>query len=131
MGDSWSTQNLSANYGIPTSKQGLGLGPVALYHTGYTSVYFLNSSGGDLDEAYLPAISGPWHWQDLTANYGTPVPNQTPSPLVHYAANGGLTWTSLYTVDSSTDHLQETYLPAMGDSWTTQDLSANYGTPAV
>jgi hypothetical protein len=24
-----------------------------------------------------------------------------------------------------------TYLPAMGDSWSTQDLSAAYGTPAV
>jgi hypothetical protein len=131
MGDSWNTQDLSANYGIPTSKQGLGLGPTALYHTGYTSVYFLNGSSGDLDEAYLPAISGPWYWQDLTANYGTPVPNQSPSPLVHYAANGGLTWTSLYTVDSGSDDLQETYLPAMGDSWTTQNLSANYGTPAV
>ena len=37
-------------------------------------------------------------------------------------------YASVYTVDQNGD-LQETYLPLMGDSWSTQDLSANYGTP--
>jgi hypothetical protein len=129
--DNWTTQDLSANYGVPTSKQGTDLGPVALYHTGYTSVYYLNGSNSDVEEAYLPAISGPWHSQDLSANYGTPAANQTPSPLVHYAANGGLTWTSLYTVDNGSDDLQESYLPAIGNNWTTQDLTSKYGTPPV
>ena len=129
--DNWVTQDLTSKYGAPASRQGTGLGPVALYHTGYTSVYYLNSSNSDVEEAYLPAISDAWQSQDLSANYGTPSADQTPSPLVHYAANGGETWTSLYTVDNSSDDLQETYLPAIGGSWTTQDLSAKYGTPAV
>ena len=131
MGDAWSTQDLTAGYGVPASKQGLGLAPVALYHTGYTSVYYLNSSSSDVEEAYLPDISGPWHSQDLSANYGTPAATQTPSPLVHYAANGGETWTSIYTVDNSSLDLQETYLPGIGSSWTTQDLTSKYGTPPV
>jgi hypothetical protein len=54
--------------------------------------------------------------------------------LVHYDTSGGLTWTSVYSVDDS-GNLWETYLPAMGDSWTTQDLSSTGGTmpgtPAV
>ena len=37
---------------------------------------------------------------------------------------------SVYTIDTNGD-LQETYLPAVGDSWTTQDLTANYGAPPV
>ena len=49
--------------------------------------------------------------------------------LVHPNASGAMTWTSVYTIDSSNGDLQETYLPAIGDSWTTQNLSANYGTP--
>jgi hypothetical protein len=129
--DNWATQDLTANYGVPASKQGLTLAPAALYHTGYTSVYYLNSSNSDVEEAYLPDISGPWHSQDLSANYGTPATTQTPSPLVHYAANGGETWTSIYTVDNSRLDLQETYLPAIGNNWTTQDLTSKYGTPPV
>ena len=39
-------------------------------------------------------------------------------------------YTSVYTIDANGD-LQETYLPAIGDAWSTQNLSANYGTPAV
>jgi hypothetical protein len=54
-----------------------------------------------------------------------------PSPLLHYDANGGLTWTSVYSVDSSSGDLQETYLPAIGDSWATQNLTATAGTPEV
>ncbi|HEY3953680.1 MAG TPA: arabinofuranosidase catalytic domain-containing protein, partial [Streptosporangiaceae bacterium] len=38
-------------------------------------------------------------------------------------------YSSMYTVDASNGHLQETCLPAIGDPWTTQDLSAKYGTP--
>jgi len=134
MGDAWSTQDLSANYGTPvvaSPSSTLATSPVAIYHTGYASVYTIDAANGDLQETYLPAIGGPWSTQDLSAKYGTPAPNQPPSALVHYAANGGLTWTSLYTVTAANDHLQETYLPTMGDPWTTQDLSANYGTPPV
>ncbi len=40
-----------------------------------------------------------------------------------------MTWTSVYTIDGANGDLQETYLPAIGDRWSTQNLSANYGTP--
>jgi hypothetical protein len=127
IGDSWTTQNLSANYGTPTVASGTQ--PVALFHTGYTSVYTVDGSNDDLQETYLPAIGDPWTSQDLSAKYGTPATGQTPIALLHLDTNGDFTWTSVYTIDSSSSDLQETYLPAIGDSWTTQNLSANYGTP--
>jgi hypothetical protein len=37
--------------------------------------------------------------------------------------------TSAFTVDAPNGHLDETYLSAIGDPWSTQDLTANYGTP--
>ncbi len=37
-------------------------------------------------------------------------------------------FSSVYTVDSANGHLQESYLPAMGDGWLTQDLSDTGGT---
>jgi hypothetical protein len=129
MGDDWITQDLSAKYGTPAVKTAMT--PVALYHTGYTSVYTINGSNGDLQETYLPAVSSAWGTQDLTAKYGIPTPNQPPSALVHYDTSGGLTWTSLFSVDSSNSHLQESYLQAIGQSWVTQDLSDKYGTPPV
>jgi hypothetical protein len=54
------------------------------------------------------------------------MPEKSPSALVHYDTSGGLTFTSLYNLDSGSDitgDLQETYLPAIGDSWSTQDLT--------
>jgi hypothetical protein len=131
LGDSWSTQDLTANYGVP---QDINVAPAALYHDGYTSVYYLTGPSDHLVEAYLPAISGPWGWQDLSANYSTPPSVQSPSPLVHYDTSGGLTWASVYTTDASNGDVQETYLPDAGfpgDSWSTQDLSANYHAPAA
>jgi hypothetical protein len=123
MGDGWSTQDLSANYGTPATT----VTPTAVVHTGYTSVYTVDSSNRHLQETYLTAIGSPWSTQDLSANYGTPAvaAGTQPVVLVHTG------YTSVYTIDSSNDHLQETYLPELGDSWSTQDLSANYGTPAT
>jgi len=129
IGDSWSTQNLSANYGTPAVE--LDTQPVALYHTGYTSVYTIDASNADMQETYLPAIGDSWSTQNLSANYGAPAATTIAAALVHPDTSGGLTWTSVYTVDSGSEDLQETYLPYMGDAWTTQNLSANYGTPAV
>ena len=129
IGDPWSTQDLSAKYGTPAVASGTQ--PVALFHSGYTSVFTADGANDHLQETYLPAIGDSWTTQDLSANYGTPATTQSPVPLLHPNSNGALTWTSVYTVDSASSHLQETYLPAIGDSWTTQDLSANYGTPPV
>jgi hypothetical protein len=129
IGDSWSTQNLSLNYGTPAVALDTKL--VALYHTGYASVYTVDASSDDLQETYLPAIGGAWSTQNLSANYGVPAATTIAAALVHPDTSGGLTWTSVYTVNSGTEDLEETYLPVMGDSWTTQNLSVNYGTPAV
>jgi hypothetical protein len=130
MGDKWQSQDLTANYHAPKA---LNIAPAALYHDGYTSVYYLSGPGDDLTEAYLPAISGSWGWQDLSSHFQVPASVQAPSALVHYGTDGGLTWASVFTIDSSNSHLQETYLPDAGfpgDSWKSQDLSANYQTPA-
>jgi hypothetical protein len=127
IGDAWTTQNLSVNYGTPAVSPGIP--PVALYHTGYTSVYTVDKNSGDLQETYLSNIGNSWATHNLTALYGTPPTDQTPVVLLHPAPSGSLTWTSVYTLDNSSDDLQETYLPAIGDAWTTQNLSANYGTP--
>jgi hypothetical protein len=127
IGDSWSTQDLSANYGTPAVAAGTQ--PVVLVHTGFTSVYTIDSANVHLQETYLPELGDSWSTQDLSANYGTPPATTPPMVLVHPNASGAMTWTSVYTIDSSNGDLQETYLPAIGDSWTTQNLSANYGTP--
>jgi Alpha-L-arabinofuranosidase B, catalytic len=127
IGDSWTTQDLSAKYGTPAVASGTQ--PVALFHTGYTSVYTVDASNDHLQETYLPAMGDSWSTQDLSANYGTPATTESPIVLLHPDTSGALTWTSVYTIDTSNGDLQETYLPEIGDSWTTQDLSANYGTP--
>ncbi|HUN35890.1 MAG TPA: hypothetical protein VMU95_28160 [Trebonia sp.] len=81
----------------------------------------------------LPAISDAWGWNGLSKSPpSAPTPDQSLiSPLLHYAPNDGLTWTSVFTIDSGSNDLQETYLPAIGSSWSTQDLSAENppGTP--
>ena len=119
-------------YGTPEVADGMA--PVALYHTGYTSVYTIDAVDpigimSNLQETYLPAIGGPWHSQDLSTNHtpGTPNTKQAPTALLHYDTGGGLTWTSVYSIDDS-GNLWESYLPAMGDSWTSQDLSSTGGT---
>ena len=45
-----------------------------------------------------------------------------------------MAFTSVCTIDSSDNDLQETYLSNVGfpgDSWVTQNLSRNYNTPAA
>jgi hypothetical protein len=131
MGARWSAHDLTATYGVP---QSLNIAPAALFHDGFTSVYYHTGPNDDLEEAFLPAISGPWQWQDLSALYITPASVEAPSPLVHYDFSGGRTWASVYTVDASTGDLQETYLPDAGfpgDAWVSQDLTAKYKTPPV
>jgi hypothetical protein len=122
LGDPWSTQDLSALTGGPAVLAGTS--PVAVFHSGYTSVYTVD---GDqhLQETYLPALGAGWSTQDLSAKFGTPDTTETPSAVFHSG------YTSVYTVDQGSDDLQETYLPALGDPWSTQDLSAKFGTPAT
>jgi hypothetical protein len=131
MGDPWYTQDLSAEY-QKTPPVAPGTAPVALVHTGYTSVYTVDQGSDDVQETFLPAMGDPWSTQDLTAKYHTPTTVETPIVLLHPDTSGALTWTSVYTISEFSDHLWEAYLPAIGDSWSTQDLSAEYQhTPPV
>jgi hypothetical protein len=130
IGDSWTTQNLTANYNAPPVLAGIA--PAALVHMNYTSVYTVDAANGDLQETYLPATGDPWLTQSLTANYQTPTTDQTPIVLLHPDASGNLDGSSVYMIDASSGDLQETYLSNVGfpaDPWITQDLSANYQTP--
>jgi len=129
IGDQWTAQDLTVIGGTPISTLAKLGNPVALYHTGYVSVY-TEGLLGDLWETYLPAIGSQWTAQDLTQKYKGQTPNWAPSPLVHYDTSGGVTWTSLFSVSIAKD-LQETYLPAIGQSWTMQDLHTKPGTPLV
>jgi hypothetical protein len=129
LGDPWTTQDLSAKYGTPAVAPGTL--PVAFTHTGYTSVYTVDEASLHLQETYLPKIGDPWTSQDLSAKYGTPTTADSPIVLLHPDANGSVTWSSVFTVDQLSQHLQETFLPGIGASWTSKDLSAQFGTPAV
>jgi hypothetical protein len=123
IGDSWVTQSLSAGSN-GTPPVAAGATPVALYHTGYTSVYTINASGHTLQETYLPVNGGPWHTQSLSAGYGTPpvAARTSPAAVVHPDSSGVIDFTSVYTINAAGHTLQETYLPAIGDRWTTKTL---------
>jgi hypothetical protein len=127
----WTTQDLSANYGTPAVNSLVS--PTAIVHDGYTSIYTVDASNGDLQETYLPAIGDAWATQNLSSKYGTPAASGFSTALLHYDTSGGLSWASVYTIDANGD-VQETYLPNTGfpgDAWTTQNLSVSYGTPPV
>jgi len=127
IGAPWATQDMSTKYGTPQVEPGTH--PVAMVHTGYTSVYTADQNTNDVQETYLTDIGAPWATQDLTTKYGTPTTAATPIALLHPAADGSLTWSSVYTINEFNDHLQETYLSGIGANWITQDLSTKYGTP--
>jgi len=59
--------------------------------------------------------------------------NASVPAVVHSAGAtgaGASGYSSVFTADSANGHLQESYLPYIGDGWSTQDLSAKYGTPS-
>jgi hypothetical protein len=125
LGDSWSTQDLSQQTGAPAVAPGTS--PAVVFHNGYVSVYTVDTASGDLRETYLPAMGDSWHTQDLSATYHTPSVDTETSPAA--VLHDG--FVSVYTVDVGSQDLQETYLPAIGDSWSTQNLSSIYQTPTV
>ena len=130
-GEAWHTQNFATQFGTPPVVAGTQ--PEALVHMNYTSVYTVDSGSGDLQETYLPITGGPWSTQNLSATYGTPATGQSPTVLLHPDAAGSFDWASVYTVDSGSGHLQETYLSNVGfprDAWVTQDMSAKFGVPS-
>ncbi|HEV2372268.1 MAG TPA: CHAP domain-containing protein [Streptosporangiaceae bacterium] len=127
IGQPWHTQDLSSEFGTPPVEAGTT--PAVALHAGYTSVYTLNANGS-LQETYLSAVGQPWHTQNLSTGSGTPpaAAGTNPAPVLHTSASGALNFTSVYTLNA--DHtLQETYLPAIGQPWHTQNLSTGSGTP--
>ena len=135
-GQGWATQDLTQYVGTPTT----AVTPGADYHSGYTSVYTVDASDGDLDETYLAAICAPgcapgegWAWQDLTKYAGAPRVMESTSPVALFHDG----YNSVYTVDASDGHLDETYLPAIcapgcapGQGWAWQDAVRGSRYPA-
>jgi hypothetical protein len=99
--------------------------PTAVYHDGFTSVYTVDASSGDLQETYLPAIDDSWTTQDLTAKYSLPPATKGVDPVALYHTG----FTSVYFPDGRNGDLDEIYLPAIVGNWTTQNLSQKY--PAI
>ena len=129
VGQPWYSKDLVPQSGTPAAS--IGTAPVALVHSGYTSVYTVNASNGHLEESYFPQLGAPWTSQDLSAKYGTPNPTGNIDALVHPDANQAMTYASVYSIDAGSNQLQETYLSAIGSPWRTQSLSVGYGTPAA
>jgi hypothetical protein len=98
-----------------------------VFHGGYVSVYTVNAADNTLQETYLPKIGNAWVTQNLSANYGTPPVAAFSSPAALYHTG----YTSVFTVNAADNTLQETFLPAIGQPWATQNMSAKFGTPPV
>jgi hypothetical protein len=101
--------------------------PSAVQHDGYLSVYTRDDSG-NLDESFQPP-GGSWAQQNLSATGdrlpATPRSGVSPVAIVHSG------WVSVYTVDQDNAHLRETYLPAAGGAWATQDMTKDFGAPVT
>jgi len=75
---------------------------------------------------YLPAIDDAWATQDLSAKYGIPAVDTLTSPVAVYHDG----YTGVYTTDTN-GHVQETYLPAIGDAFAPKFGVLPGGTAAV
>ncbi|MBS2554302.1 hypothetical protein KGQ19_46355 [Catenulispora sp. NL8] len=129
IGQPWYSKDLVPQSGTPAAS--LNTAPIALFHGGYTSVYTVNASNGHLEESYFSQLGSPWTSQDLSAKYGTPNPTGAIDALVHPDANQNMVYASVYSIDSGSNQLQETYLAAIGQAWRSQSLSVGYGTPTA
>ena len=128
LGGAWSAQDLTA--GAPeTPPVAPGTAPAALFHNGYTSVYTVDETSLDLQTTYLSSLSGDWATENLSADYKTPPTTETPVPLLHPGTDGQLDRLSVFTVNQFDNDLQDTYLVAEGDPWTTQDMHALASVP--
>jgi hypothetical protein len=117
----WYTQDLAATAGTPA----VAGTPFAVVHGNWLSVYTVNALTGHLQETFLPLGGTQWSMQDLSSVAGVPAVTGSPAAAVHG------NWLSVYTVNASNNHLQESFLALDGGTWYTQDLSATAGTPAV
>jgi hypothetical protein len=130
LGGSWSAQDLTAA-APKTPPVAPGTSPAALFHNGYTTVYTVDETSLDLQTTYLPSLSGDWATENLSADYKTPPTTETPVPLLHPGTDGLLDRISVFTVNQFDNDLQDTYLVAEGDPWTTQDMHALADVPPV
>jgi hypothetical protein len=115
----------NSSYSVYRDSYNCGTAPLApaqagqaVVHEGYTSVFTVNAADGHLQETYLARMGGAWATQDLTATAGTPSVAGQPVAVVHDG------YTSVFTVNASNGHLQETYLARVGGPWVTHDLGA-------
>jgi hypothetical protein len=127
---SWSAQDLTAS-APDTPPVAPGTSPAALFHNGYTSVYTVDETSLDLQTTYLPSLSGDWATENLSGDYQVPPTTETPVPLLHPGTDGQLDRLSVFTVNQFDNDLQDTYLVAEGDPWTTQDMNALASVPPV
>ncbi|GHJ15308.1 PLL family lectin [Micromonospora sp. AKA38] len=116
MGAAWVTQSLPGSAVKPATS--------AVVHDGYVSV-FAATTGGRLQETFLSGLGTAWVAQDLTADPGTPLMAGRPVTVTHDG------YTSVFTINATGGHVQETYLPRIGAAWITQDLTTTAGTPAA
>jgi hypothetical protein len=123
LGHGWVNQNMLTSFGTPPVAAGTS--PAVVFHDGYTSVYTINAFDDTLEETFLPAIGQRWQTQNMFISFGTPrvAAGTSPAALFHTG------YTSVFTANANHNSLQETYLPAIGQRWQTQSLTANSGTP--
>jgi hypothetical protein len=119
IGGTWAGEDLT-KAGDPTTQ----VTPAAVFHGGQLDAYIVSdghkgSAAGDLEQYYLPEGSATWSVQDLTAATSGPqvAPYSSPSALYHDG------YTSVYVNAAGTDHLQNFFLTAIGNSWAVQDLT--------
>jgi hypothetical protein len=119
----WASQDLTTTLKIPAVTGR----PAVAEHNGFVSVYTVDAGSGHLRESYLPpGDNSHWVTQDLTDALHTPPVSGNPATAVH---NG---FVSVYTIDGGSGHVRESYLPPNGNGgWTSQDLTAQAGTPAA
>jgi hypothetical protein len=131
IGGAWKSQDLTAQPGGGPPPVAAGTSPVGLFHTGYVSVYTVDEQTMHLRETYLSNVGNTWATHDLSALGSTPPTTEAPIALLHPGISGALDRTSVFTVNQFDNDLQDTYLPAIGDSWQTQDLTYETVGPPV
>jgi hypothetical protein len=129
-GGTWSSQDLTAG-GPQTPPVAPGTAPAALFHNGYLSAYTVDETSLDLETTYLSSPGGTWATENLSGDYQVPPTTETPVPLLHPGISGALDRVSVFTVNASNDDLQDSFLVAEGDPWSTQDMNTTPTTGGV
>jgi hypothetical protein len=125
LGSAWATRNIGASSGTPAAQTNNS--PVTVFQGVETKVFTVSASSGQLWETWLTSLGASWQSDNLSASYGTPAV-RAPNGLTA-VVHGGVT--SVLSVNAGAGHLEETYQPAIGGSWSVRDVTSAAGTPAV